>query len=225
MRKLLLAVAVIAVLTGCTGDGSSPTDGQSPKDRLGEAKQSFDDADYISFTLTADKLPSDLEGLLAAEGTGTHDPAFTGEVKVQSNVDLSAPLIAVGGAVYARLPFAGWTELDPADYGAPDPAALMDPKGGISSLFTASEDLSEGASERSGEQVLTAIDGTLPGEAVNAVFPSAGSDDFAVTYTLTNSNDVDSVRITGPFYDGSADVTYTITLDLDGDPVDIKAPN
>lgn len=225
MRKIgIAAAALMIVLAGCKGSQATPTNDQSPEQRLAEAKSGFDEADYIAFTLVADELPTGLEGLLSAEGTGTHEPAFTGEVKVQTSVDLTAPLIAVNGLVYARLPFVGWSQLNPADYGAPDPSDLMDPQAGISSLFTASADLSEGSTERSGELVLTSIDGTLPSEAVNAVFPSAGSADFAVTYTLTDSNDVHSVLITGPFYDGSPDVTYTIDLNLDGDPIDIEAP-
>lgn len=223
-RVGISAAALVVVLGGCDGTSATSEDNQSPEERLAEAKQGFDDADYIAFTLTADELPADLEGLLSAEGTGTHDPAFTGEVKVQTNVDLSAPLIALDGLVYAELPFLGWSRLDPADYGAPNPADLMDPQAGISSLFTASAELSEGSAERSGEEVLTSIEGTLPSEAVNAVFPSAGSADFSVTYTLTDNNDVRSALITGPFYEGSPNVTYTIDLDLEGEPVEIEAP-
>jgi hypothetical protein len=72
--------------------------------------------------------------------------------------------------------------------------------------------------------VLTQIDGTIPGDAVQAVFPSAGTSDFAVTYLLDEANVVDSVTIDGPFYDGYDDVTYRIDLDLEGDEVQIEAP-
>lgn len=174
MRKLVpFLVTMIVALTGCSG-GSSPADDQSPEERLAEAKQNFDAADYIGFTLNAAELPADLEGLLSAEGTGTHDPAFTGEVKVQAPVDLIAPLIAVDGAVYAELPFVGWSELDPTAYGAPNPAELMARDGGISSLFTATTNLKTGDSQRSGQQILTTISGTLPGEAVQDLFLQPG---------------------------------------------------
>lgn len=220
---MLLVAALGVVLTGCSDTGSLSED-QAPAQRLSEAKQGFDEADYVGFRLETDELPPGLEGLLSAEGVGTHDPAFKGEVEVQTGFDVIAPLIAVDGDVYAELPFTGWSELDPAVYGAPDPAGLMDRQSGISSLFTATRDLSQGDSERSGEDVLTNIDGTLPGETVKQVFPSSGTDDFAVTYTLTEHNDLDSVQISGPFYAGFADVTYTIDLDLDAESVEIKAP-
>jgi lipoprotein LprG len=225
VRNLLLAVAALTLaLSGCSGDDPAESD-ETPEDRLAAAKTGLDEAEFIEFQLETESLPDDLEGLLSATGTGTHDPAFTGEVKVQTGLaDITAPLVAVDDTVYAELPFAGWSEIDPAEYGAPDPANLMDPDTGISSLFTATTDVSEGDSERDGERVLTQIDGTIPGDAVQAVFPSAGTSDFAVTYLLDEANVVDSVRIDGPFYDGYDDVTYRIDLDLEGDEVQIEAP-
>lgn len=227
MRRLgfLVVVLLLGVCLGaCKGSdtGSSTT---SPQARLAAAKKSFDAAGYIAFTLSTSKLPDGLQGLLNATGTGTHDPAFSGEVKVQTKVtDITAPLVAVNSTVYAKFPFVGWNTIKPSDYGAPDPANLMDPDIGVSSLFTATERPQAGAAQRNGDQVLTTIEGTLPASAVRNVFPSAGSADFAVSYTLTADDAIDSAKITGPFYDGSADVTYTISFDLQADKVDIQAP-
>jgi lipoprotein LprG len=221
----VLAAALLATsVSGCKGGDNESSDGQTPADRLAAAKKSFDDADYIGFDLRTDKLPSDIQGLLSATGTGTHAPAFTGEVKVHTAIDITAPVVAVDGKVYAKLPFSPYSEIDPGKYGAPDPADLMDPDGGISALFPQTKDPETGGSQRDGSVVLTEINGTLPGDAVKAVFPSAGTGDFDVSYTLTDDDAIDSVRITGPFYDGHDDVTYDIDLDLDADAVDIKAP-
>jgi lipoprotein LprG len=223
-RLVIFSALLLLALTGCKGSDTASSD-KSPHDRLAAAKKSFDTAKYIGFTLSTDKLPDGLQGLLSATGTGTHGPAFTGEVKVQTRVtDITAPLVAVDSSVYAKLPFVGWNKIDPADYGAPDPANLMDADTGVSSLFTATESPKTGDSQRNGDQVLTTIDGTLPSSAVKQVFPSAGSADFTVTYTLTSGDDIDSVKMTGPFYDGSDDVTYTIAFDLTADKVDIQAP-
>ncbi|MGH3506888.1 MAG: LppX_LprAFG lipoprotein, partial [Nocardioidaceae bacterium] len=175
MHRLLLAsAALVLAVSGCSDD-SADSD-LSPEERLEEAKSGFDDAEFVEFQLGTEALPDGLdEGLLTAEGTGTHDPAFTGEVKVKTGLgDITAPLVAVDGNVYAELPFTGWSELDPDEYGAPDPAGLMDTDAGISSLFTATEDVSEGDSERDEEKVLTRIEGTLPADAVKGVFPSSG---------------------------------------------------
>jgi lipoprotein LprG len=227
VRKLVLAaLALLLVLTGCTGSGASSSNQPPPAKRLAEAKRGLDDASYVGFDMKTTSLPKGLDGLLSATGTGTHAPAFTGTVKVQSGVDLSAPLVAVNGQVYAKLPFAGWSELNPADYGAPDPADLMARGGGISSLLAATKDLRVGDSQRVGDQVLTAIDGKVPGSAMRRVFPSSGPEDFTVTYLLTDDNSLDSVDVTGPFYPGpgTADVSYHIRVDVNAPSVNIKAP-
>lgn len=222
LAAVALAASLVLGVAGCQGDEAGST--ESPEDRLAEAKRSFDDAEYIDFTLSTDTLPTGLEGLLSAEGTGTHDPAFDGEVKVQTNLDVTAPLIAVNDTVYIKLPFSDWSTIDPAGYGAPDPAQLMDPEQGISSLFTATDNLQAGDPQRDGETVVTPLDGTIPGAAVKKVFPSSGTDDFDVTYRLTDDNAIDGIDITGPFYEGSPDVTYSISLDLNGDELVIEAP-
>jgi lipoprotein LprG len=223
---LLASVVLTLALTGCSGD-DEPANDQTPEERLAAAKAGFDEAEFIGFTLATEELPDDLdEGLLSATGVGTHAPAFDGDVKVQTTIgDITAALIAIDGEVYAELPFTGWSVLDPGEYGAPDPANLMDPESGISSLFTATTDVTEGDSERDGEVVLTRIDGTIPGDAVEAVFPSSGTTDFDVSYLLTEEDVLDSVTITGEFYEGKDDVTYRIDLDLAAEEVEIEAPN
>jgi lipoprotein LprG len=225
-RLLVAALALTLLLCGCSGGSGAASSSQSPEKRLAAARRNLDSASYVGFTMTATSLPKGLQGLLSATGTGTHAPAFTGTVKVQSGVDLTAPLIAVDGRVYAKLPFAGWSRLNPADYGAPNPADLMDPGGGVSSLLAATEHLHEGGSQRVGDKVLTSIDGTVPGAAMRRVFPSSGAEDFSVSYLLTDDNSLDSVRVTGPFYPaaGTADVTYDISIDTHARSVDIKAP-
>jgi lipoprotein LprG len=226
VRRLgYLIVVLLLGLTVSACKGSDSGSSRSPEVRLAAAKKTFDTADYIGFTLATSQLPDGVQGLLSATGTGTHDPAFSGSVKVQTKVtDITAPLVAVNSAVYAKLPFLGWNKINPSDYGAPDPANLMDPDLGVSSLFTATRSPKSGASQRNGDQVLTTIDGTLPASAVKHVFPSSGSADFDVSYTLTADDSVNSAKITGPFYDGSDDVTYTISFDLKADKVAIQAP-
>lgn len=223
VRALLVTSACLAlVVTGCQGGDDTDSD-LSSDERLAAAKSSLDDAEYIEFSITTDDLPDGVDGLLDATGTGTHDPAFTGEVHVQTAIAITADLISIGDDVWADMPLVGWTPIDPATYGAPNPADLMDTSSGISTLLTATEDAEEGDSTRDGDEVLTTIDGTIPGDDVQAIFPSAGTDPFDVTYTLTGDDDVSSIEITGPFY-GDEDVSYTLSFDLDGDPVDIEPP-
>jgi lipoprotein LprG len=225
-RQLVVAaLALVGVLaiTACKG-GSSDND-EPPTDRLAAAKASLDDADYVGFTIAADSLPDDVDGLMKADGTGTHDPAFSGDVDVKAAISISAPVVSVDGTVYAKLPIVGWREIDPADYGAPNPATLMDTDHGLSSLFTQTVDPTAGDQTRQGDQVLDTVRGTIPGKVVRQIFPSAGDGDFDVTYALTGDDAIEAIDVTGPFYGDSGDVTYRLEFDLDADPVDIQPPS
>jgi lipoprotein LprG len=220
---LLAGLAALALVSACSGGSSD--NGEDPATRLTNAKSSLDHAEYIGFTLSTDNLPDGVYGLVNAEGTGTHEPAFTGDVDVKAKISISAPLIAVDGDVYAKLPIVGWQQIDPADYGAPDPAQLMDTDSGLSSLFTATVGPATGSQVRDGDDVFDTVEGTIPGSAVQSVFPSAGDGDFDVTYSLTGDDAIHGAEVTGPFYGDSSDVTYRITFDLDADSVDIQPPS
>jgi lipoprotein LprG len=222
VRKLiLLLVAASLVLSAC---GGSTSNDEPLRHRLVAAKKSFDDAKYIGFTLTSENLPEGIDALEGASGTGTRAPSFTGKIAVRKGFAFNADLIAVGGKVYAKLPFVGWTTIDPGDYGAPDPAALMNQRTGLSSLLVDTVDARDAGTERSGNTVVTKIEGTLPGRYVHALFSSAALSAFDVQFTVTDEDDLHSVSMTGPFYAGHDDCTYTITLDLSAAPVTVHAP-
>ncbi|HET7173394.1 MAG TPA: LppX_LprAFG lipoprotein [Nocardioidaceae bacterium] len=218
LLAVLLAVAV--GLLGCSSGSSS----QTPEQRLAAAKHRFDQAQYIGFDLRAQRLPSGFDGLQSATGTGTHAPAFTGKVQVRAGLTFTAPVVAIGGKVWAKLPFVGWNIIDPAKYGAPDPSTLMSKAGGLSSLFTATRDPKTGSSQRHGRTVLTTITGTVPGRAMQRIFPSAGNGSFQASYALTDSDVPEVATFTGPFYRGHPDVTYVTSLNLNAAPVSIKVP-
>jgi lipoprotein LprG len=219
-----MLVGIGLVVSGC-GGGASKADTQRLPKRLAAAKRAFDASRYIGFDLSTPRLPSGVgTGLYSAGGTGTHAPAFTGKVKAKAGLTLDVDVVAVGGKVYAKLPFVGWTSIDVAKYGAPDPAALMDKRSGLSSLFTDATHLRNGGQERDGSTVLTKVNGTLPGRAVHAIFPTAATEPFDATFKLTDGNVLRSAEFTGPFYSGQDDVTYTLNVRLNAGPVAIKAP-
>ena len=220
-RALLVAGAFLLLASGCSSGSSNE---EQVGQRLQTAKADFDAAKYVGFTLHGDNLPDGVDTLVSASGTGTHAPAFTGQVEVHRGISFTAPIVAVNGKVYAKLPFVSWTTIDPADYGAPDPSRLMADSHGLSALLTETTGAHEMGSERSGATVLTKIVGTLPGADVHQLFPSAGTGRFSVTYRLTDADVLHDVSMTGPFYGDHGTSTYSIELDLSADPVAIKPP-
>jgi lipoprotein LprG len=228
-RRTRSALAVVSVLTplllsACSSGGGEELDAEQ---RLASAKSALDKTTGVQLVLEAEKLPQGVNGLLRAEGVGTHDPAFEGKLNVAaSGVTANVDIVAVDGVVHARLPFTKrFVPIDPVDYGAPDPADLMSTDGGLSSLLTAAEGVEEGEEVRDGDVVLSQLTGTVPGSAVSSVIPSAAEDaDFDAVFSLDDDDRLDSVELTGPFYPDAGDVTYTVEFaDYDVEK-DIVAP-
>jgi lipoprotein LprG len=226
-RRALAACALAAtlVLGGCSGEGGG--DDASPEEVLAAAKTNLDETSGVRVTLSTEKLPPTVDGILSAVGIGTHDPAFEGDLKVASGgITADVPVVAAEGKVFAKLPFTTqFVEIDPAAYAAPDPARLMQPEGGLSSLLTAAEGVEEGKQVRSGEDVLSSYTGTVPGDVVAAIIPSASPDeDFDARFTVDDEDRLREAVLTGPFYPQADDVTYTITFEEYDTSRDIALP-
>ena len=230
LRRTATALAALALLigvTGCSGADSVSGD-RTPDEVLADAKTTLDETSGVSLTLSSEGLPEGLTALKAAEGVGTHAPAFEGEITVVlSGADFDVPIVAVDGTVHAQIPLTpGWSDVDPEEYGAPDPAALMSTDSGFSSLLTATEDAEEGESVRGGEnndEVLTEFTGTVPGDVVANVIPSAEGD-FEATYTISKDDELREAVLTGVFYPDTEPMTYTIGFDDYGSEPEISAP-
>jgi lipoprotein LprG len=222
---VVLLVAGLLTLTGCGNGGGTP-DGP-PAEVLAAAKTALDSTSGVTLSLTAEEFPSGVDGVREATGVATNAPAFEGELTVVlKGLDVDVPVIAVDGKVWARLPFtATFAELNPADYGAPDPAQLMASDSGISTWLTEATGVESGDSVRQGDTVLSSYRGTLGGAVVDATIPMADeSADFPVTFRIDDSGRLRAVVVTGPFYDSKDEVEYTIHIDDYGTTKAIEAP-
>lgn len=235
IRHLLPALITAAVLiSGCSGssdasEGSAKGGGASDDlaARLATAKKTLDGAETIKISLSTKRLPDGITGLLSAKGTGNHSPAFTGTVTVVTGgASLGADVIATGGKVYAKTSFLpDFTPIDPASLKAPDPAQLISADGGITQILVKTDDLTEDGQTRDGKDVLTTIKGTLPGDVVKTIIPSAdAAETFTVSYRLDDDDALRDATLTGPFYPGGKDVTYQVALQTSDTPVTVEAP-
>jgi len=228
LAALLVAGVATLALTSCGGDDKSVSDGRSPEQVLALAGKTLDETSGVQIRLAAKELPSGVQGIEEASGVATHPAAFDGTITVSlSGQSFDVPVIAVDGKVYAQVPLTpGWQDVDPTDYGAPDPAQLMSADRGFSSLLGATTHVEEGDSVRGGKdnkEVLTEYTGTVPGSAVKNVIPSA-SGDFHATYTISADGELREAALTGEFYPGSESMTYTIGFDEYGTEKAITAP-
>ncbi|MDO9495820.1 MAG: LppX_LprAFG lipoprotein [Nocardioides sp.] len=232
MRSRLAPLALVGALllsaTACSGADADGGSDASPEEVLATAKTKLDDTSGVLIKLSTIDLPEDVTGILAAEGVGTHAPAFEGSIAVSISAgDFQVPVIAVDGVVYAEIPLSpGMQQVDPGEYGAPDPAQLMSTDQGFSSLLPETTGLEKGDSIRGGEgnkEVLTEYSGTVPGSTVKNIIPGS-TGDFEATYTVSDSGELRSAVLTGEFYQGEDTMTYTIEFDDYGTEQDITAP-
>jgi lipoprotein LprG len=221
---LLLVVAV--ALAGCGGSSSSAS--QSPAAALKAARQKLVTTSGVELSLSTSDLPGGVQGLKSASGTVTDAPAYDGTLGVVTSVgSFSVPVKAVGGKVYAQIPLTpGWSQLNPSDYGAPDPSQLISADRGVPSILAATTGATSGAQVRGGtdnKEVLSTYTGTVPASAVSAIIPGA-TGDFSATYGVTSDDELRQIRLTGVFYAGHPANSYTLVLTDYGKTLDISAP-
>jgi lipoprotein LprG len=219
------ALALALPLSACGADAGG--EDRAPEEVLAAAKTALDETSGVRVGLSTEELPPGVDGIVSASGIGTHDPAFEGDLKVATGgITADVPVVAAQCKVFAKLPFTTkYVEVDPAAYGAPDPAGLMAPEGGLSSLLTAAEEVEEGQQVRSGEDVLSSFSGTVPGDAVASVIPSASAEaEFDARFTVDAQDRLREAVLTGPFYPDADDVTYTITFEQYDTSEDITLP-
>lgn len=222
-----LTAGLVLSVSACSDDSTGGSSA-SPDEALAAATKTLDDTSGVHLTLSTDDLPKGVTGIEKAEGVGTHAPAFEGTITVNLlGQAVEVPVVAVDGKVYAQLPFtSGYQDVDPGEYGAPDPARLMTPGAGFSAALAATEGLEKGETVRGGadnKEVLTEYTGTVSGDAMQNVIPTA-SGDFDVVYTITDDNELRSAAFTGVFYPDSEPMTYTVTFEDYGTEKDISAP-
>jgi len=223
----VVLATVALVLSGC-GGGGTDTVKLAPDKVIALAKHNLDTTKGVHLHLEAGDLP-DGDVLVGADGTLTRAPAFDGTITVRvMGATPQVPVVAVGGKVYAKLPLTiTWQEIDPAQYGVPDPATLIDPRNGMSHLLTATTGLRSKGSVRGGKDnkdVLTTYTGTLPASAVASIISSA-SGTFAVTYTIDAAHRLEQATMHGRFYGADQQAsTYTVTLDSYGVTKTITKP-
>ena len=214
----------------CSGDDDSgpKADDQTPEEVLAAAQQKLTETSGVQLSMTTDDLPEGINAIQKAVGVATDAPGFDGTLTVTlSGQAFEVPVIAVDDVVCAQIPLSpGWQDVDPEDYGAPDPAGFLSPDDGFAAMLDNVTGLEKGDSVRGGannDEILTTFSGTVPGDDVARVIPGA-SGDFDLTAQVTDDDELREMALTGVFYKGADANTYTVGFDDYGSTKDIKAP-
>lgn len=222
-----LALACTLALASCSSDDGGPAG--DPQEVLATAAQELGETSGAQLSLTTDDLPAGVNGVTSAVGVATDAPAFEGTLEIRfAGNDWEVPVVAVDDTVWAQLPLTpGWSDVDPTEYGAPDPSGLISPDRGFGTLLTATDGVEEGESVRGGvenREVLTTYTGTIPGDVMENVIPSSAGELFEATYLISEEGQLRQAELTGVFYADSEEMTYTVTLTDYGTQKEITAP-
>ncbi len=225
----LLTVPTLAACSGDDGgDGGDAEDAPTPEEVLDQAATTLAETSGVNLTLSTPTLPDGVSGITQAIGTVTDAPAFDGSITVVfAGQTVDVPVIAVEDTVYAQLPFTpGWNEVNPKEYGAPDPSNLVG-EDGFAGLLGLTESPEAGESVRGGAgntEILTTYSGTVPGDAMDAIIPSSSGDSFDVEWQVTDGGELRKATLTGVFYPRAEPMTYTVDFADYGTEKDITAP-
>jgi lipoprotein LprG len=232
-RWVALCAVVALALMGCSGKKSTDGDNRKGEDAvtlLTEVKKTIDATASVHLVLTGRDLPDNAQALVSGDGVATHTPAFKGKLTVRSaGAPIDAQVVAIGSKVYAKLSFSPtYIELPPsqlAGLGAPDPAVLLDPAKGLTSVLPTLKDPQIKGETRQGSKVLTEVTGSVTGKSLQGIFPKAPADqDFPSTFKIDkDAKQLVSATISGPFYSGATS-SYDVTLDKYGEKVEITKP-
>jgi len=217
---------VLVALAGC---GSSPAPSPDARAVLQQAKQAIDSATAVHFALTSTGAASASGTAISAADGDAHRPdGFSGTLTVlQSGFTVKVHIVSARGTFYVQLPFTSRFEAtDPSKYGFGDPATLLDPDKGLSSLLVEALSARLGDRDRLQGEELEEVEVTLPGQRVKDLLTSADPSQ-PVTGRIGIALDTHQIRrvvLTGPFFDAQTKSTYTLVLDRYGENVSITPP-
>jgi lipoprotein LprG len=216
--------ALIAAVSGCGGK-QYETDARAV---LQQGKQSIDASSAVHFNLTSSNAQGSGTLITGADGDAHRPDGFRGTLTVvQSGFNVTVHIISAQGFFFVQLPFTStYSPTDPSKYGFGNPATLLDPNLGLSSLVTSAITAKMSDRDRYNGEELYEVDVTLPGDKVAALLTSADK-----TQTVTgrigvnvDTHQIRRVVLTGPFFDKQKTSTYTLVLDKYGENVSITPP-
>jgi hypothetical protein len=221
----LMVALTASVLAGCSGTDDASSD---PDALLAAARTSLDQTTSVHFSLTSTDVPTTGTRLVSGEGEVARPNSFQGKLGILLNgSQVSVELVSAGGKVYAKLPFSeDFQVTDPASFGLSDPANLIDSKNGITRMFGELTNISNQGDQRIEGDVVTKLNGSLPGSLVEDLLTSAdpAKPVKAELYITKETKQLRRAVLTGPFFEKERDSAFNLVLDKYGTPVTITAP-
>jgi LppX_LprAFG lipoprotein len=222
-RVLLAVLPLLLALTACSSGGGK----NDPAASLAAARKTVDATPTMHVVLTSPDFTVSGVRVASLEGSLARPDRFGGNLQILlAGSPITVPIYSAGGNTYARLPLTtSFTKVDPSTYGIGDPAGLLNPDTGLSSLLTAAQHPTVKTRDRINGEVVDEITASLPGSSLARILPGRTTTaDVPATLAVTSSShQLRRVVLTGALA-GSATSTVTIVLDHYGEAVTIASP-
>jgi lipoprotein LprG len=227
LRRLAAVSTAVLLLSACGSSNGTPS--LDAVKLLKTAKGVLDSASSFHFVLTSADVSGSGTELTGGSGDMKRPDSMSGTLQVSIyGLALNVPVVSIGGVFSVKLPTGGgFTSANPIDYGFADPATLIDPNTGLSSLLLKCESPQVESDDRYNGEALHEIGCSLPGSAVAALLTSAdASKSVAATFGIdTSTNQLRRVVLTGPFVSASnTNTSYTLVLTNYGENVSVTPP-
>jgi hypothetical protein len=222
--RLLVIGASLALVAACGSAATAP----DPNQLLRDGKKSIDAASTVHFTLTSQGVTGTGTLITGGEGDASRPNSFAGSLSVvAAGFPVTVKIVSTGGVFYAQTPLSPrYDKTDPSAYGFGDPAQLLDPNHGLSSLLTACTGASNQAADLLNGVQLDEVGCSMPGTLVAKLLTSADSSQpvMATVGVDATSHQLRRVVLVGPFFDKAHSSSFTVVLDKYGENVTITPP-
>jgi lipoprotein LprG len=246
VRTVALVSASVIALAACGGSShhpqatkptsSTPTSvAASPTsaatltapELLTRSRAVLDKTPAVHFKLASSGIASGATALLSGNGDLVRPDELSGALLVtDSGVSVTIKVIALGGKFYALLPFAAhYQATNPKSYGLGNPAQLLSPTDGVSSLLTNMRNPRLDPSIRLDGELVDVVSGTVAGSKVPVLNDLDKAKPVSITADISpTSLQLRRVQMAGPFSKATTTTTYDVTLTAYGEHVTIRAP-
>jgi hypothetical protein len=222
-RRFAVASTASMVMLGACGTPPISATGV-----LQRTKTVLDSTKSFHFVLTSTGVSGSGPLLDGGSGDMVRPASMSGRLQVSiAGFSISVPVVSVGETFWVKLPTdSAFTTANPADYGFANPAQLIDPNNGLSSLLLKCQSPKVLSDDRYNGEALHEIGCTLPGAAVAALLTSAApSKTVAATFGVdTSTSQLRRVVLTGPFVSAGTNSTFTLVLTNYGENASVTPP-
>ncbi len=223
----VVVVAGLVLVVAACGSSASPPPKLNPLAALQEAKAKADASSSVHFVLTSSNVGNSGTNITRGAGDLVRPDELQGSFSVTiKGLTLDAKVVSKGTVFEALLPFAkGYVKTNPASFGLTNPAQLMDPNTGLTSLLANPQNPRVTGQERVAGELLDTVTFSVPGTSIPVLPDANPSKPVTLIAAIdASSHELRQVTLVGPLTSATSNSTFTLTLTDYNEQVNITLP-